>query len=79
MSKRLTFKAAAAIGLLALGTLSGVTAQAQQKLKWAHVYETSEPFHKWSVWAGDEIKKRQAAIAAADPADRNQETHQRQV
>src|SRR5438552_2349062 len=33
-------------------------AQAQTKLKWAHVYETSEPFHKWSVWAGDEIKKR---------------------
>ncbi|MBC7938555.1 MAG: sialic acid TRAP transporter substrate-binding protein SiaP [Chitinophagaceae bacterium] len=33
-------------------------AQAQTKLKWAHVYETSEPFHKWSVWAGEEIKKR---------------------
>jgi tripartite ATP-independent transporter DctP family solute receptor len=30
----------------------------QTKLKWAHVYETSEPFHKWSVWAADEIKKR---------------------
>ena len=33
-------------------------AQAQAKLKWAHVYEVSEPYHKWSVWAGDEIKKR---------------------
>ena len=33
-------------------------AQAQTKLKWAHVYETSEPFHKYSVWAGEEIKKR---------------------
>jgi len=33
-------------------------AMAQTKLKWAHVYETSEPFHKWSVWAADEIKKR---------------------
>ena len=33
-------------------------ASAQTKLKWAHVYETSEPFHNWSVWAGDEIKKR---------------------
>ena len=31
---------------------------AQTKLKWAHVYETSEPYHKWSVWAADEIKKR---------------------
>ena len=34
------------------------TAFAQQKLKWAHVYETSEPFHKWSVWAATEIEKR---------------------
>ena len=33
-------------------------AAAQTKLKWAHVYETSEPYHKWSVWAADEIKKR---------------------
>ena len=33
-------------------------ALAQTKLKWAHVYETSEPYHKWSVWAGEEIKKR---------------------
>ncbi len=30
-------------------------AAAQTKLKWAHVYETSEPYHKWSVWAADEI------------------------
>jgi tripartite ATP-independent transporter DctP family solute receptor len=33
-------------------------ASAQTKLKWAHVYETSEPFHKWSVWAAQEIEKR---------------------
>jgi tripartite ATP-independent transporter DctP family solute receptor len=33
-------------------------AWAQTKLKWAHVYETSEPYHKWSVWAAEEIKKR---------------------
>ena len=33
-------------------------ASAQTKLKWAHVYETSEPFHKWSVWAAGEIEKR---------------------
>ena len=33
-------------------------ATAQTKLKWAHVYEASEPYHKWSVWAADEIKKR---------------------
>jgi tripartite ATP-independent transporter DctP family solute receptor len=29
-----------------------------QKLKWAHVYETSEPYHTESVWAAEEIKKR---------------------
>ena len=31
---------------------------AQTKLKWAHVYETSEPFHTASVWAAQEINKR---------------------
>ena len=31
---------------------------AQQKLKWAHVYESSEPYHTESVWAAEEIKKR---------------------
>jgi tripartite ATP-independent transporter DctP family solute receptor len=31
---------------------------AQTKLKWAHVYETSEPYHTQSVWAAEEIKKR---------------------
>jgi tripartite ATP-independent transporter DctP family solute receptor len=31
---------------------------AQTKLKWAHVYETSEPFHTASVWAAQEIAKR---------------------
>jgi tripartite ATP-independent transporter DctP family solute receptor len=35
-------------------------AAAQTKLKWAHVYETSEPYHTESVWAAEEIKKRTA-------------------
>lgn len=30
----------------------------QTALKWAHVYETSEPFHTESVWAAEEIAKR---------------------
>jgi len=42
----------------ALALALAAPALAQTKLKWAHVYETSEPFHKWSVWAADEIKKR---------------------
>jgi tripartite ATP-independent transporter DctP family solute receptor len=44
---------------LAAGALAAFgPAQAQTKLKWAHVYETSEPFHKYALWAGDEIRKR---------------------
>lgn len=35
-------------------------ANAQTKLKWAHVYETGEPYHKQALWAADEIKKRTA-------------------
>jgi len=31
---------------------------AAEKLKFAHVYETSEPYHKWALWTADEIKKR---------------------
>jgi tripartite ATP-independent transporter DctP family solute receptor len=42
---------AAAPGLVAM-------AQAQTKIKWAHVYEVNEPYHKQSVWAAEEIKKR---------------------
>ena len=44
---------------LALGITAGPAA-AQTKLKWAHVYETSEPYHKWSLWASSEIEKRTA-------------------
>ena len=48
-----------ALAVLAAGALfAGAPAQAQTKLKWAHVYETSEPFHTESVWAAEEIKKR---------------------
>lgn len=36
----------------------GGVAQAQTKLKWAHVYEPAEPFHTASVWAAAEIAKR---------------------
>jgi tripartite ATP-independent transporter DctP family solute receptor len=57
-TKRSALKTIACCAVLAGATgLSGI-ASAQTKLKWAHVYETSEPFHKYSVWAGEEIKKR---------------------
>ena len=46
-------------GLIAAFALAAAgSALAQTKLKWAHVYETSEPYHTWSVWAAGEIKKR---------------------
>src|SRR3954471_22091468 len=49
-----SLKATLAILVLALST----GALAQTKLKWAHVYETSEPYHTAAVWAAGEIKKR---------------------
>lgn len=44
-------------GLAVAVALTG-TVQAAEKLKFAHVYETSEPYHTWALWAADEIKKR---------------------
>ena len=58
MSKRFTLKSIALCALLAGAAGLVGTAQAQTKLKWAHVYETSEAYHTSSVWAADEIKKR---------------------
>ncbi len=54
MRKTLTFAGFAALALAALGS----TASAQTKLTWAHVYETTEPFHTESVWAAEQIKER---------------------
>jgi tripartite ATP-independent transporter DctP family solute receptor len=48
----------AVMGFAACAIVAGGPALAQQKLKWAHVYETSEPYHTESVWAAAEIKKR---------------------
>ena len=58
MNKRFTLKLIAACAVWRPRAAPFGAAHAQTKLKWAHVYETSEPFHKWSVWAGEEIKKR---------------------
>jgi tripartite ATP-independent transporter DctP family solute receptor len=49
--------------VLAAGTvlvLAGAMehAAAQTTLKWAHVYEASEPYHTWALWAADEFAKR---------------------
>ena len=57
-TKRMALKTLA--GCAAVAALLGTAglAQAQTKLKWAHVYETSEAYHTQSVWAAGEIKKR---------------------
>ncbi len=44
--------AAIAMSVMATGAF------AQTKLKWAHVYESSEPYHTQALWAAEEIKKR---------------------
>jgi tripartite ATP-independent transporter DctP family solute receptor len=48
------------LGLIALAALLpfAPAAGAQTKLKWAHVYETSEPYHTQALWAAGEIAKR---------------------
>ncbi|HUQ25562.1 MAG TPA: sialic acid TRAP transporter substrate-binding protein SiaP [Burkholderiales bacterium] len=44
--------------LLAVLAAFSTAGLAQQKLKFAHVYETSEPYHTQAVWAAGEIAKR---------------------
>ncbi|MGA1287879.1 MAG: ABC transporter substrate-binding protein, partial [Rubrivivax sp.] len=58
MNKRLTLKSLSAVAATAALAVASAGAIAQTKLKWAHVYETSEPYHTESVWAAEEIKKR---------------------
>ncbi len=55
---RLLSKVVAFVALATAALFIAVPAAAQQKLKWAHVYETSEPYHTESVWAAAEIKRR---------------------
>jgi len=47
-------------GALALAVLlfGPGSADAQQRLKWAHVYETNEAYHTEAVWAAQEIQRR---------------------
>jgi tripartite ATP-independent transporter DctP family solute receptor len=52
-----------ALALATMTSLAGLAflptpASAQTKVKWGHVYETSEPFHTESVWAAQEFAKR---------------------
>src|SRR6266404_4501277 len=46
------------LAALVLALAAPSAALSQQKLKFAHVYETSEPYHTWALWAAGEIAKR---------------------
>ena len=46
------------LAALAAATALASPAAAQTKLKWGHVYETSEAFHIESLWAAGEFAKR---------------------
>jgi tripartite ATP-independent transporter DctP family solute receptor len=63
MFKKVTILSVAAAAALMAAPTAGM---AQTKLKWAHVYETSEPFHTASVWAAQEIGKRTNGRYAID-------------
>src|SRR5258706_10842461 len=52
-TRRLALAAAFILAALVAGPAS-----AQTKLKWAHVYEISEPYHTKALRAAEEIKKR---------------------
>ena len=58
MTQKSTIKTLATFALLVAGIGASALAQAQTQLKWAHVYETSEPYHKWALWSAEEFKKR---------------------
>lgn len=53
---RRTFAGAAlaAPALIAAATRAG----AQTRLRWAHVYETNEPYHTQALWAAEQIRER---------------------
>lgn len=60
-STRRSFLALAALPALGSGARSARAsgrAVARGVLKWAHVYETSEPFHHAAEWAAEEIARR---------------------
>ncbi|MEO8739156.1 MAG: sialic acid TRAP transporter substrate-binding protein SiaP [Casimicrobiaceae bacterium] len=49
------------LSLLAMSVLLPIGSNGfAETLKFAHVYEVSEPFHKQALWAAEEIKKRTA-------------------
>ena len=46
------------VAIAAIAVALSFGAAGQTKLKWAHVYEATEPYHAQALWAADEIRKR---------------------
>jgi TRAP-type C4-dicarboxylate transport system substrate-binding protein len=57
MTPIFTRRAAIALALATAATAPGA-ALAQTTLTWAHVYETSEPYHEWALWAAEQVRER---------------------
>ncbi|WP_022729048.1 sialic acid TRAP transporter substrate-binding protein SiaP [Fodinicurvata sediminis] len=55
---KLTFLGKCGLMALAVGAVATANTASAKDMKFAHVYETSEPFHEWAVWAADELEKR---------------------
>ncbi|AXS40054.1 sialic acid TRAP transporter substrate-binding protein SiaP [Breoghania sp. L-A4] len=49
------FKAAALAAAFAMASAGGVFAA---ELKWAHVYEEGSDYHKWALWAAEQVKEK---------------------
>jgi tripartite ATP-independent transporter DctP family solute receptor len=60
MKKRQLVQALAA-AVLGFPVQLPTQAQTPIKLKWAHVYENTEAYHKQALWAAEEIRKRTAS------------------
>lgn len=58
LTRRAAGIAAAATIAVASGAMLTDTASAQQALKFAHVYETSEAYHTAALWAAEQIAER---------------------
>jgi tripartite ATP-independent transporter DctP family solute receptor len=58
MKRRNTIQSIVIAAVCAATGLTAQVAMAQTKLKWAHVYETTESYHKQALWAASEVKNK---------------------
>lgn len=55
-----------AVAVCLFAGLAAPVAIAQTKLKWAHVYENTESYHKQALWAASEIKRKTSGRVEID-------------